>query len=137
MHKVSQGNSYNAPADSRIEISGWDMDNCFFVERTELLWAGHEEKHVQLARSLPEGAMVFIRLLSPESASGSVPVAYQVRAVTPLDSDGHCRMRLMQLHPRSRESLGRQHASNTSEGSRKVRDTREDMAALRHEEILQ
>jgi hypothetical protein len=137
MDKVSQGNSYNAPADCRIEISGWGMDNCFFVERTELIWAGHDEKHVQLARALPEGAMVFIRLLAPEPASGSVPVAYQVRSVTPAESDGHCRMRLMQLHPRSRESLGRHRASNGLEGSRKLRDTRKDMAALRHEEILQ
>lgn len=137
MDEILSGNSFNASGDCRIEISGWGIDNSFFVERTDLLWAGDGEKHVQLPRALPEGAMVFVRLLALKPTNGSVPVAYQVRGVTPMDADGRCRMRLVQMHPRSRESLGGQRASNRSEGSRKVRDTMEASATLRHEEILQ
>lgn len=137
MDELLLGNSLNAPGECRIEISGWGADNSFFVERTELLWAGAGEKHVQLPRCLPEGAMVFIRLLASEPSNGSVPVAYKVQGVTPMDADGHCHMRLVQVHPRCRESLGGQRASNRLEGSRKVRETKETRAALRHEEILQ
>ncbi len=75
--RYRQTNSVNAPGDCRIEISGWGIDNSFFVERTDLLWTGDGEKHVQLPRALPEDAMVFIRSLSPERTHGSVPVAYR------------------------------------------------------------
>jgi hypothetical protein len=49
------GNSFNSPGDYRIEISGWGLDNRFFVERTELLWAANGDKQVQVHRALPEG----------------------------------------------------------------------------------
>ena len=74
---MATSNSFNFPDDFRIEISGWGLDNSFLVERTDLLWTSDGEKHVQLHRSLPEGAVVFIRLLASEPSSGSVPVAYR------------------------------------------------------------
>ena len=57
---------FNSPGDFRIEISGWGLDNSFFAERTDLLWTSDGEKHVQLHRALPEGAIVFVRLLASE-----------------------------------------------------------------------
>src|ERR1700688_3079255 len=99
------GNSFNIPGDYRIEISGWGLDNSFFAERTDLLWTANGEKHVQLHRALPEGAIVFIRLLASEPSSGSVPVAYRVEGVMPMDCNGRCQMRLAQLRPRSKDSL--------------------------------
>ena len=137
MDAILAGNSLNAPIECRIEISGWGDDNSFFVERTELLWASDGEKHVQLPRCLPEGAMVFISLLASEPTPGSVPVVYKVHGVTPLDSVGHCQMRLVRMQPRCRESLGGQRASNVAEGSQNARDSKESRSALRHEEILQ
>ena len=131
------GDSFNAAGDYRIEISGWAVDNSFFVERTDLLWTANGEKRVQLHRELPEGTMVFIRLLAPESSIGSVPVAYQVRDITPMDSRGKCQMRLLRLHPRSKESSAAKHASNGAEDSQRVCDTKKDETALQREEILQ
>jgi hypothetical protein len=131
------GNSFNSPGDYRIEISGWAVDNSFFVERTDLLWTANGEKQVQLHRELPEGTLVFIRLLAPESSLGSVPVAYQVRDVMPMDSRGKCQMRLSRLHPRSKESSAAKHASNGAEDSQRVCDTKKDETALQREEILQ
>ena len=64
------GNSFNSSGDYRIEISGWGLDNSFFAERTDLLWTASGEKQVQLHRALPEGAIVFIRLLASEPSSG-------------------------------------------------------------------
>jgi hypothetical protein len=132
-------NSFNDPGDFRIEISGWGLDNTFFVERTCLLWTSEGTKQVQLHRALPEGAMVFIRLLATEPSNGSVPVAYQVQEVGPMDCSGRCRMRLAQMHPRSKESLERKNASNCSEDSKRVRDVREQKIAeeLQYEEVLQ
>jgi hypothetical protein len=131
------GNSFNSPGDYRVEISGWGLDNSFFAERTDLRWTAEGEKQVQLHRALPEGAIVFVRLLASEPSSGSVPVAYQIQSVVPMDRNGRCEMRLAQLHPRSKESLAKKSASNRSEDRKRVCDVREFELELQHEEILQ
>jgi hypothetical protein len=131
------GNSFDYPGDYRIEISGWGLDNNFFAERTDLLWTTDGEKQVQLHRALPEGAIVFIRLLASEPSSGSIPVAYQVLSVVPMDRTGRCQMRLAQLHPRLKESLAGENASNGSEDSQRVCNVQDCEMELQHEEILQ
>jgi hypothetical protein len=102
-----------------------------------LLWTAGGEKQVQLHRALPEGAIVFIRLLASEPSSGSVPVAYQVQDVVPMNCNGRCQMKLAQLHPTTRESLAWKNASNGLEDSRRVCDVQEFEEQLQHEEILQ
>jgi hypothetical protein len=131
------GNSFNSPGDYRIEISGWGLDNSFFAERTDLLWTADGEKQVQLHRALPEGAIVFIRLLASEPSSGSIPVAYRIHSVVPMDCNGRCQMRLAQMHPRSKESSAWENASKETEDLRSVCDTREAETQLQLEEILQ
>ena len=132
------GNTLKSPGDYRIEVSGWGLDNSFFAERTDLLWTDGGEKQVQLHRALPEGATVFVRLLSSESSNGSVPVAYRVQHIVPMDCNGRCQMRLTQLHPRSRESLGAKRASNGLEDVRKRCDAREadTLQPLLQEEVV-
>jgi hypothetical protein len=134
---MAMSKSFNCPDDFQIELSGWGLDNSFFVERTDLLWTSNGEKHVQLHRALPEGAVVFIRLLVSEPSSWSVPVAYRVQGVVPMDCNGRCQMRLEQLRPRSKESPGWKNASNVSEDSERVCDVQEFESELQHEEILQ
>jgi hypothetical protein len=133
---ISMVNSFDCPDDYRIEISGWGLDNSFFAERTDLLWTTDGEKQVQLHRALPEGAIVFIRLLGTEPSCGTVPVAYLIQSVSPMDRNGRCRMRLAKLHPRSKESLDGKNASNNSEDSQRVCNVQEVVARLQHEEIL-
>jgi hypothetical protein len=130
-------NFFDCPGDYRIEISGWGLDNCFFVERTDLLWSADGEKQVQLHRALPEGAIVFIRLLGTEPSFGTVPVAYQIRGASPMDRNGRCRMRLVQLHPRSKESLGGKIASKISEDAQRVCNVQGVKEELQYEEVLQ
>ena len=134
---MAMSNSFNCPDDFRIEISGWGLDNSFFVERTDLLWTSNGEKHVQLHRALPDGAVVFIRLLASEPSSGSVPVAYRVQGVVPMDCNGRCQMRLEQLRPKSKESPAWKNASNVSEDSERACDVQEFGSELQREEILQ
>lgn len=131
------GNSFKSPGDYRIEISGWGLDNSFFVERTDLHWTAEGEKRVQMHRALAEGAIVFIRLLAPEPMSGSVPVAYRVQSVAPMDCNGRCHMGLSQMHPRSKESLVEKSASNQSEDRSRANNVHEFELELEHEEILQ
>jgi len=131
------GNSFDIPGDYRIEISGWGLDNSFFAERTDLLWTIDGEKQVQLHRALPEGAIVFIRLMSSEPSAGSVPVAYQVRSAVPMDRNGRCQLKLAQLHPRSKESLAGENASNDLEDTQRVCNVQEWEEELQREEILQ
>jgi hypothetical protein len=131
------GNLLNSSGDYRIEISGWGLDNSFFVERTDLLWTAGGEKQVQLHRALTEGAIVFIRLLSSEPSRGSVPVAYRVQGVVPMDCNGRCQMTLAQLHPRSKESPAAKYASKGLEDLQRVCETRETEAEFQLEEILQ
>ncbi len=81
--------------------------------------------------------MVFVRLLCPEQTRGSVPVAYRVRGVRPMNSQGRYRMKLLQMHPRCKESLGANHASYSAEDLQGVCDATKDVVKLRYEEILQ
>ena len=38
-----------------VEVSGWDENDVFFVERSELGWDEHAGKHVTLSRMLSKG----------------------------------------------------------------------------------
>lgn len=60
----------------RVEISGWDLDERFFVEMTDLEW-GDEKKSVQLQHSIRQGAVLFVRLIGNPARSVVYPVAYQ------------------------------------------------------------
>ena len=130
-------NFLNCPGDYRIEISGWGSDNSFFVENVDLFWTFEGEKQVHVHRALPQGAIVFIRLLSSELGSGTVPFAYQVLEAMPMDSGGRCQLSLAQLHPRSKESLKGKTASNVAEDAKRESDVQGIIAELEHEEVLQ
>jgi hypothetical protein len=130
-------NFLNCPGDYRIEISGWGLDNGFFAESADLFWTVEGEKQVHVHRALPQGTIVFIRLLASEVGSGTVPVAYQVLEAMPMDSGGRCQLRLAQLHPRSKESPKGKCASNVAEDARRESDVQGIIAELEHEEVLQ
>ncbi len=130
------GNSFNSSSDYRIEISGWGLDDNFFTERTELLWTADGEKRVQLHRALGEGAVVFVRLLASEPSTGTVPVAYRVREIVPMDCNGRCQMRLARLHPRWKESPAVEKASKSLGDENRACDAMESGRKLQFEETL-
>src|SRR5580698_7777774 len=59
----------------RVEVSGWDKSQTFFVEKSELEWSEDSGKHVTLSSAVPDGSVVFLRLIQPLTAdrSQSVP----------------------------------------------------------------
>jgi hypothetical protein len=139
MKDTIAGNSSHASGEYRIEISGWGGDNGFFVERANLIWRAGGEKQVHLFRVLRAGAMIFVRSISSDPSNLSVPVAYKVKTILPMDSQGRYPMNLVQMHPRSKES-GESFisgiASNTQEARRQC-ETNDSEMTLEQEEILQ
>src|SRR5487761_2193066 len=85
----------------RIEVSGWGLDNKFFVETTARFWEQNGGKRVSLHHTVAEGTVVFVRLLSPE-AGNTIAMAYRAAAVQLMDRKGLTEIHLMQLHPRTK-----------------------------------
>ena len=93
----------NLPNDTayRVEASGWDASEDFFVEKTALDWCHDGSKKVSLRSSLHEGAVVFIRLNQTQNANPVFPIAYKARKISPRDSRGFIHVSLVQLRPRT------------------------------------
>jgi hypothetical protein len=104
---------------------------------TELLWSEGGGKHVRLHRALPLGTIIFIRLLALESASGSLPVAYGIECAEPMDSNGQCELRLLQLRPCIKAPIKGVSASYVTEDSLRTCEPRESSKQPEPEEILQ
>jgi hypothetical protein len=134
---ISMNDALRYPGNYRVEVSGWGLDNTFFAEMTELLWSEGGGKQVRLHRALPSGTIIFIRLLAHESATGSLPVTYQVESAEPQDSDGQCVMQLMQLRPRLKAPIEGVAASYVTEDLMRTCEPRESSKRPEPEEILQ
>ena len=79
----------------RVEVFGWDENKTFFVEKSELEWNEESGKQVALSHAVPDGAVVFLRLLQPISTDRSLPVAYEAEFVSTTPSGQH----QFRLHP--------------------------------------
>ena len=83
----------------RVEISGWDMNEQFFVERTALEWNVGGRKTVLLHQRARQGSLLFIRLLENSAALASFPVAYRVREVREQEAGTAFELILSQVWP--------------------------------------
>jgi hypothetical protein len=84
-----------------VEVSGWDREQAFFVEKTILEWHENRAKIICVRHPLSAGAVVFVRLIDPTSYTATFPIAYQTESVTPPDIRGVRRVVLQQLQPRA------------------------------------
>lgn len=98
--------------DYRIEVSGWDSDDTFFVEKTELIWTESGMKKMNLRHPLPDGSVVFIRLLAPSSPGSSYPVPYQIQNLGTMNRAGMPEVGLIQLRPRVSSTEKRQESGS-------------------------
>ncbi|MBI3663445.1 MAG: hypothetical protein HY234_10405 [Acidobacteria bacterium] len=85
-----------------VEISGWDVEENFFVERTDLEWFEEHGKRVALRKPVREGSLVFVRLLEPADAQTAFPVAYKAGCVEKRQNNGPFEISLIKMWPRSR-----------------------------------
>ena len=81
-----------------VEVSGWDKNENFFVEKTELHWSDQSDKHVLLLRPIASGALVFLRLLDPMSADRTHPVPYRAELCGTAEN-GQRQVRLISARP--------------------------------------
>lgn len=94
------------PNTYRVEVSGWDASENFFVEKTTLTWAADSPKQLTLRSSLREGCVLFVRLIQSPAMSTAAPVAYQAVQVEPptqAHPDSLTRVSLVRLRPRMNE----------------------------------
>jgi hypothetical protein len=83
----------------RVEVSGWDEAQTFFVEKSDLAWDDFAGKHLSLRHMLPDGAMVFVRMLQPNGLRQFPPSVYHVEFIG-CDPEGLRQFRLNPVHPR-------------------------------------
>jgi hypothetical protein len=85
----------------RVEVSGWDKGENFFVERTQLVW-GRDQKHeVNLRAPLRLGSIVFVRLIQNMLLNTAFPIAYQAVNLGQQSEEGLTCIELEQMHPRA------------------------------------
>jgi hypothetical protein len=84
----------------RVEVSGWDASDAYFVEKTTLDWIGGDDKEISLRPTMREGAIVFVRLLQQFGKVDSLPIAYRASGVR-IDESGRTLVRLERLEPRA------------------------------------
>jgi hypothetical protein len=83
-----------------VEVSGWDNNEDFFVEKTELHWSEQSGKHIVLARPIVSGSLIFLRLIDPLSADRVRPIPYRAELFERVKG-GPARVRLLSADRRS------------------------------------
>lgn len=99
---ASRSNSY------RVEVSGWDARENFFVEKTSLDWREREGKTVALHAIVRLDSVLFVRLLRPLGGGADFPVPHRAVRVEDRSKDASCKdVGLEQMQPRRtvRESV--------------------------------
>ena len=84
----------------RVEVSGWDKSRTFFVEKSELEWNEDSGKYVTLSSAVPDGSVIFLRLIQPLSADRSQSVPYETEFLS-VTADGQNQFRLHPVSPRT------------------------------------
>jgi len=98
----SQFNQDAAKANRyRVEVSGWDASDAYFVEKTTLDWNGGDDKEISLRPAMRQGAVIFVRLMQQFGTGDSLPIAYRAAAVR-TGENGRNLIQLERLHPRAR-----------------------------------
>ena len=65
----------------RVEVSGRDQDEIYVIEKSNLDWDEFAGKHISLKHMLPEGAMIFVRMLQPTAPGRSPAVPDQAEFI--------------------------------------------------------
>jgi hypothetical protein len=86
--------------DYRVEVSGWDVDESFFVEKATLEVNQLSECVIYLRHPLRAGLMVFLRLIDSRVRYPTFPVAYRVTEVTSAEGAERSRVILQKLRRR-------------------------------------
>lgn len=87
-------------ASYRVEVSGWDARENFFVEKTSLDWRDREGKTVALHAAIRLDSVLFVRLLRPLGGGADFPVPHRAVSVEDRSTDAfHMHVGLEQMQP--------------------------------------
>jgi len=64
-----------------VEVSGWDEDESFFVEKSRLSGDDFAGKLITLHHNLSDGSLIFLRLLNSNIPLSAIPVAYEAHYI--------------------------------------------------------
>jgi hypothetical protein len=95
-HPASKPNGY------RIEVSGWDANECFFVEKSLLEWRESAGKKLALKAQIRIGSVLFIRLVQPLGGGTTFPTPYRAVRFGDDPSGSGSVVNIEQLQPRLR-----------------------------------
>ena len=77
---MTDGRAENRSDESngyRVEVSGWDADERFFVEKSMLSWTESAGKRLALKAAVRIGSVLFVRLIRPLGGGNGFPVPYR------------------------------------------------------------
>ena len=98
MHTLTETCAENATS-YRVEVSGWDEKENFFVEKTMLDWSEGSGKKIELRAHLAPQAVVFVRLSQQMGGSNGFPIPYRAVEIS-ARRDGCMTVVVQQLQPR-------------------------------------
>jgi hypothetical protein len=84
----------------RVEVSGWDAKEFFFVEKSTLAWTESTGKTVALKALVRIGAVIFVRLIQPLGGGTTFPVPYRAVEVAAGENGSRDMITVEQLQPR-------------------------------------
>jgi hypothetical protein len=84
----------------RVEVSGWDEQENFFVEKTTLDWSEANGKSIRVRSSIRVESVVFVRLIQPLGGGTGFPVPYRAVKVSGNHLTEHLTVKVEQLQPR-------------------------------------
>lgn len=118
--------------EHKVEISGWDTNENFFVESASLGWEEGDENTIRLHNPVRPGSMIFLRVLEPCEQPVPFPVAFRVRRVS-AKMEGHAYEALLRrLWPRPQErTAGPVHIAAPSDSSTTSSETGRKSRKLR------
>jgi hypothetical protein len=88
-----------------VEVSGWDPQERFFVENTDLEWHEPAGKRIRLRTHIERGSILFVRLFGPESLD-VLPVAYEAQQIQRAENSMYYEVVIAQVQPiRSRSAV--------------------------------
>jgi hypothetical protein len=90
----------NEAGGYRVEVSGWDANESFFVEKSTLVWSEKLGKRLALKSLVRIGAVLFVRLIQPLGGGSGFPVAYRAVEFGAGKSGERGMVTLEQLQPR-------------------------------------
>jgi len=88
------------PKGYRVEVSGWDASEKFFVEKSMLVWTESIGKRLALKTLVRIGSVLFVRLIQAVGGGTTFPVAYRAVEFAPDDRGPGGVVTLEQLQPR-------------------------------------